>query len=289
MTRWGSDRSEQDIEAVCTCGRNDADDAGFSLGRALALCRASAAAACPGSGNGGIHVLTSARLGVMGFVGISADALVVAYRGSTVPGTTLSAFGWLGAIRDWLRVNLEPGLVPSLGGRVHRGFLMALDDTWAQVAALVLEHRAGRRLWLTGHSMGGAIAILAGQRFWDAGVSPAGVYTFGAPKVGDEAFSRNYRPPLFRVENRYDVVPFVPFSHRQIDGWDGSVKRLLAGAFSDDAYRSLGHCRWCAPDGGLIEPSQHDQGRRHLDLRSHAPQWLSDHGIGEYLGTLEAA
>ena len=90
---------------------------------------------------------------------------------------------------------------------VHRGFL---DYTQAALFTDVLDayggHTAGEvlaaelrahpaaKVYLTGHSLGGAAAILAAARLADMGVSPAQleVVTFGTPAVGNAAFARAY-------------------------------------------------------------------------------------------------
>ena len=37
---------------------------------------------------------------------------------------------------------------------------------------------------------------------WENNLQVAGVYSYGAPKIADEAFAHNYPVPLFRFENR---------------------------------------------------------------------------------------
>ena len=46
------------------------------------------------------------------------------------------------------------------------------------------------RLFLTGHSLGGALAVLAGAVLqFETNRSVTGVYTYGQPRVGDPDFS----------------------------------------------------------------------------------------------------
>ncbi|MGI6092696.1 MAG: lipase family protein [Veillonellaceae bacterium] len=53
-------------------------------------------------------------------------------------------------------------------------------------------------LYLTGHSLGGAAATIAGARLIDIGIPPdkLKVITFGAPAVGNPAFAAKYQPIL---------------------------------------------------------------------------------------------
>lgn len=82
-------------------------------------------------------------------------------------------------------------------------------------AALAQELRAhpDETLYLTGHSLGGAVATLTAARLADMGVQPSQlqVITFGAPAVGNEAFARNYenKMQLTRITMAGDPVKSV--------------------------------------------------------------------------------
>jgi triacylglycerol lipase len=75
-----------------------------------------------------------------------------------------------------------------------------------------------RQLWLTGHSLGGALAMLAANELFsraERGAAPiAGVYTFGQPRVGNAGFRDAYDTLLkgrtFRIVHGDDVVPRIP-------------------------------------------------------------------------------
>ena len=103
---------------------------------------------------------------------------------------------------------------------VHRGFLdycqaalftdAAEVETAGERLAADLRAHPSEKVYLTGHSLGGAAAILAAARLSDLGVSPDQliVTTFGAPAVGNEDFIRTYqdRFTLRRVVMRGDPV-----------------------------------------------------------------------------------
>ena len=103
---------------------------------------------------------------------------------------------------------------------VHRGFLdycqaalftdAAEGETAGERLAADLRAHPSEKLYLTGHSLGGAAAILAAARLSDLGVSPDQliVTTFGAPAVGNKDFVRTYqdRFTLRRVVMRGDPV-----------------------------------------------------------------------------------
>ncbi|KAF3940141.1 Lipase [Dactylella cylindrospora] len=103
----------------------------------------------------------------------------------------------------------------------HAGFF----ESWKVASEIVvpvvedLVERFGQygyRLELVGHSMGGAVAALAGLEFkergWDCTVT-----TFGEPRVGNANLSAyiNHRfpPPTYRrITHKSDPVPLLPFS-----------------------------------------------------------------------------
>lgn len=72
----------------------------------------------------------------------------------------------------------------------------------------------GRKLFITGRSKGGALALFAAARLKrEFGITPAAVYTFEAPRAGTVDFARRYAElgiAIFRFENRGDIVPHMP-------------------------------------------------------------------------------
>jgi triacylglycerol lipase len=122
-------------------------------------------------------------------------------------------------------------------GEIHAGFGHALSDGWGKIVdavhtvapiPLVMDTSsvdAQRTLWITGHSLGGALASLAGAGFSllpDKIIRPvSGIYTFGQPRIGlhnfCDIYGRLLTPRTFRLVNNKDLVPRVPFR-----GWDYS-------------------------------------------------------------------
>lgn len=100
-------------------------------------------------------------------------------------------------------------------GEVHRGF----QDAWQSVEKRVVYQldkwwTPDTQLWITGHSLGGALAALAATSLEYQGFTIAGLYTFGQPRVGDWAFTRQVNERLgdrmFRYVNNNDIVPLIP-------------------------------------------------------------------------------
>ncbi len=105
--------------------------------------------------------------------------------------------------------------------QVHKGFHGALGRVWNDLNAKILEWtkakegRAARQIFITGHSLGGALGTLTFARLAPVPDRPVPtLYTFGCPKVGDKIFAsqldRFYPERIFRVVNDTDIVPRLP-------------------------------------------------------------------------------
>jgi hypothetical protein len=108
-------------------------------------------------------------------------ALIVAFRG------TDQALDWLTNVAFWQRGPWGPEW-----GRVHAGFLAAVDALWPKLIAAIAELDGGPRpIWFTGHSLGGAMALLAAVKLLNEGPGAAigGICTFGQPMVGNDRFA----------------------------------------------------------------------------------------------------
>jgi predicted lipase len=121
-------------------------------------------------------------------------------------------------LRDWLSdATTPPWPGPGGKGYVHHGFAEALQAVWPQVRAAVDEFRDnGQTVWFTGHSLGGALAMLAGARlhFEEPYVTANGVYTFGQPRTCDRQLSKEFNTAfsdrMYRFVNNNDIVPQLP-------------------------------------------------------------------------------
>jgi triacylglycerol lipase len=146
--------------------------------------------------------------GTQGYVAWNQAFALVAFRG-TEPDSALD-------ILTNANIPFKPWDVS--GERVHSGFMDALDDVWAQVVA-TLTPLIDRPVWFTGHSLGAALATLAGDRFLRErdrhGFGElGGIYTFGSPLVGNRQFVDGFNSRCgdrsFRFVNNRDTVTRVP-------------------------------------------------------------------------------
>jgi len=162
-------------------------------------------------------------------VGRVREGVVIAFRGS-LPPLFSGHDGWA-VLLDWLNDSLSMCIEDShYPGGVHLGFAESMGRLWdgwagtpgvASAVAALLERsardgRAGRHLFLTGHSKGGALANLAAWRV--SAVAPwrdipISVATIAAARAGNGAFARAYaatRIACLRYEMPSDLVPHLP-------------------------------------------------------------------------------
>src|SRR5262249_32162903 len=119
-------------------------------------------------------------------VGQTSFGVVAAFRGTLLPLETdpqkavLVALDWLNSFgADQVRVDYS-------AGRVHNGFHRSMENLWQDcdlLSTIQAATKGGKRLFLTGHSKGGALATLATLRCTLSGLPPAGVMTFGSSRV----------------------------------------------------------------------------------------------------------
>ncbi|MFI9803507.1 lipase family protein [Streptomyces sp. NPDC052301] len=138
---------------------------------------------------------------------VSDRMIVTAFRG-TEPGR----------IEDWLSDTTTPPTPgPGGNGYVHHGFAEALDSVYPAVHDALTELRTcGQSVYFTGHSLGGALAMLAGARLYleEPHLAADGVYTFGQPRTCDrllaEAFHQGFGGRMYRFVNNNDIVAQLP-------------------------------------------------------------------------------
>ena len=127
-------------------------------------------------------------------------------------GWTVVAFPGTDDIGDaLLDARACPRLDPEMGF-IHAGFLEAIQGLSVALLSGLGDSARGGRLVLTGHSLGGALALLAGALFTLHSGRPAQLVTFGAPRVGMGKLVRILRavPMLREYRNGGDPVTQVP-------------------------------------------------------------------------------
>lgn len=176
--------------------------------------------------------------------------------------------------RDW-GVDLRGNYAAAFEGRVHQGFKDGMVALWAKIRP---EVPLDRPLWVTGHSLGGALATLGALQAHGEGATVAGVATFGSPAMGDAAFVAFFTGLLGdrsdRVVQAADPVP-----------------RLLNPGLG---FHHVPTLRYLDRKGRLVEaPAWTARTADRLRLWLQQPRklvavGLSDHLISSYIRTLDA-
>ena len=133
--------------------------------------------------------------GTQGFIARKGDVVIIAFRG-TEPDDR----------RDILTDLDLPRIRWPEGGAVHSGFADALDESWPEFEGHLPPDQG--TLYVTGHSLGAALATLAASRLRD-GFSE--LFTFGAPLVGNKAVGKTIDEARYqRYVNCLDLVTRIP-------------------------------------------------------------------------------
>lgn len=155
------------------------------------------------------------------YVAANDDHIVAAFRGTEAPTT-------IDGLKDWLLTDAGNLLIVPEGrlgtdlaaagasARFHQGFVRAIGDIWEPLLETIEAERKKneRPIWLTGHSLGGALALLAAWLLRRKFIAVHQVYTFGGPMIGNnevvKAFAREFPEKIFRYVNSPDPVPKLP-------------------------------------------------------------------------------
>jgi hypothetical protein len=221
----------------------------------------------------------------------TATQLDVLFRGSIHPGHLFAepAPGReqhrRNALRDW-SANLNWNLVADEGGagQVSQGFLRRLDALWPEVRRILAElHVPGRTVRLAGHSLGGAMALLAARRLQYGAYACAEVFTFGAPRVGNEVFLGSVEADVYPFVHTDDPVPHLP--NRQLLTLASGLLRLFGQRLTAEppVYHHPPRYYHLRPDGQVEVRAMTPDAPHELRLdRLHG-----SHDIGAYRQALE--
>jgi triacylglycerol lipase len=193
------------------------------------------------------------------------DLIVLSFRGTY-------------SIQDW-NTNFHVELIhpehtdPRL--RVHKGFYEAFEKLSngkqgirSKIEEIRGETHEAVAIYITGHSLGGALAQIAAAVLGKDDV--AACYTFGSPRVGNSTFDLWVKVPSYRLINYADIVPQVPFPLFYRHSGD---PRYMPDAVTYTPYR--------------FEPNPFERVWQLLRglfqlFRSWSILGIKDHDIGEY-------
>lgn len=192
-----------------------------------------------------------------GFLAKYGDAAVVAFCGTD-------------DLEDWF-ANFDFRDQPQLaeGRTVHRGFKDYYDAFGSRVRQ-VLANWQPQQTWITGHSLGGAMAAYCVVDFIDNNVPFAGVVTFGQPRIGNKLLATQLNMVAagryMRFVNEDDAVPLAPPGVLW-DYWHcGSRRRFRDGELEEHEGLAYFSCT-APPEEGAVEfapPVEVDDGEESL-------------------------
>jgi Lipase (class 3) len=194
---------------------------GFDLEIAIFLAEASQAAyadaaslAAWTTASGFTSAKTFDRSDVQGFFCSAPNIALLVFRGTSNVG-------------QWLR-DARFAVWSHPWGLVHRGFLDGVNAVDGDLHEFDVIAKDTANVWITGHSLGGALAVVAAARSKMKGIHPS-LYTYGQPLVGFGNFADRFAIELpgrlIRFVNQADIVTRVPpgplYRHT------GIVKRII--------------------------------------------------------------
>ena len=137
-------------------------------------------------------------------------------------------------------------------GRVHQGFKEYTDLVFDEIIAHVKKMRKkDENVFVVGHSLGGAMAVLVAEGLSNAGVPVKELRTFGQPRVGNREFRRHLEGcdigRYIRYVNNNDIVTSVPpsafgFVHGgnlHYINYHGNIRNFTAWQRIKDGWRGF--------------------------------------------------
>jgi triacylglycerol lipase len=162
------------------------------------------------------------------FVCVNDDAVVVVFTGTDEMEDVKLDF-------MFRRTKMDPA-----PGAYHRGFVKALDEVFWQIYSKV-QFNYDKPLYVTGHSLGGALAVLfaARLRAMQSKHNLQGVVTFGAPRVANLVAARwidqELRDKIIQFENAGDGITHVPMF---VLGYSHVGRRVVFGSVKPNSMKT---------------------------------------------------
>ncbi|WP_186776347.1 lipase family protein [Rubripirellula reticaptiva] len=172
--------------------------------------------------------------------------------GHALIGTNVVLFAFRGteftSLADW-KTDAYAQTVSVTGvGEIHSGFNTAYEYLRSDVERVIREN-PGKTIWVTGHSLGGAMAVICAMRCKQSNLGNVRIITFGQPRVGNNSTARwidsNFSNSYQRFVNDQDLVPRLPparfFQYADAGKFiivgQGSVYGAVAGGAGNDSEK----------------------------------------------------
>jgi hypothetical protein len=183
---------------------------------------------------------------------------------------TISIRGTANTSNVWQDEDIAMLLNELLGINLHRGFHDDAIEIHADVKPYLKRDYSTR---ITGHSLGGAVAMVLAMFLVEDGFEVDRLVTFGQPKVTDQGGSNSVRTSITRVAHDKDVVPMIPPS----------------GFFFEGSYQHVGPEVILRGGPEYVYLDTHDADRLSVGefWRNIAHFSMDDHHMGSYLSNIE--
>lgn len=206
----------------------------------------------------------------MKFFGIDAGfdpevMVVTAPRANFIVFRGTDAYNEIGNKGEWIGTDFnllfKDGTGPLAGTKLHSGFyesyLLIRNELIAQLDA---QGGKSKKIWITGHSLGSAMAIVAGADLKAAGYNVQAVYGFSSPRtIGNDAFKTRadnlLAGRIHRFEYYLDPVTVAGFPFYYAPGkrhWfdESEYGNMQLYTTAEDRYLSPNPCEfnWCPGD-----------------------------------------
>ncbi len=195
-----------------------------------------------------------------GFIAHSSDFILVAFRGSETD--PFSAYDWL--VSD-IGGNLTREDWYGIFGfeQIGKGWFDAYDSVRNHVLDSIrsLQVTKHRPVFVSGHSLGGALAATASLDITEQIGCEVYCYSCGAPKVGNEAWASRYNSKVFNsqlLQNPDDLVPEVPLGTYGYFHVDKEHVLSLGGGHGGGWYVNNVHIENNSPEGFDFLPDDED-------------------------------
>lgn len=135
---------------------------------------------------------------IRGFIAVRGEETIISIKGT-------ASLADAGFDAEVLQTNFY-------GTQVHSGFHDCFAAVWPDIRDYLHSHHT-RKIYVTGHSLGAAIASLIAVAIVCAHSIQPSVATFGSPRVGDDAFVKMFNsliPDSTRVVHEFDIVTRIP-------------------------------------------------------------------------------